>query len=93
MRSSPLLVVSATVLASCATFPGGVVASPAQAIAIADRYCGKAFDGADPRAWDARLDHGVWTVWQRHDRLVFYVEIDAKTGRLGKDGCSFTPAP
>src|SRR5262249_12053439 len=80
-------------LAGCQTYPEGVAATEAQAIAIANRDCGNAFDGADPKGWGARLDSGTWTVWQRHDRLIFYVEIDAKTGRLGKDGCSFTPAP
>jgi hypothetical protein len=93
MRSRLCLALSVFALAGCASFPGGVVATPAQAIAIADHDCGKTFDGADPQGWDARLDAGTWTVWQRHDRLIFYVEIDAETGRLGKDGCGFTPSP
>jgi hypothetical protein len=93
MRPAIVVTMTGLVAAACTTFPGGVAATPAQAIAIADRDCGKSFDGADPQAWAARLDAGVWTVWQRHDRLIFYVEIDAKTGRLGKDGCGFTPSP
>jgi len=93
MRSRPFLAASLFALASCASFPGGAVATPAQAIAIADRDCGTTFDGANPQGWDTRLDAGTWTVWQRHERLIFYVEIDAKTGRLGKYGCSFTPSP
>jgi hypothetical protein len=94
MRAAVFPIVAAIALAGCAeTFPGGAVETGDEAIAIANRDCGTAFDGADPQRWDARLDAGTWTVWQRHDRLIFYVEIDAQTGRLGKDGCGFTPSP
>ena len=82
VRHASALALVAT-LTACATFPGGVVTDRAQAIAIAERKCGR-IPGYGNEPWHAELTGETWFVW-RGPHAGLNITIDARDGRT--DGC------
>lgn len=72
---------------SSGSYPNGIVKTPPDAIAIAEKECGPSLPN-DGGEWRARLDKDVWFVW-RTPHAFPQIAVDARDGKTL--GCVLTP--